>query len=153
MKNKEEILPFLLRVRTKTYAGKGGDVKPAFNGSKQLEYKEDKWFYRDVFYVGNGIFTGLEIVHYQKKPVWTMSYYGNFKGMTEEEIDSVLRKALLEKWETARTWESVKWQEKDYKYVCEPAFEGSIEEMAGTEKIMKDGEQVYFFYYAGGIII
>ncbi len=64
MKNKEKILPFLLRARTKTYAGKGGDVKPAFNGSKQLEHKEDKWFYRDVFYVGNGIFTAFGCLHF-----------------------------------------------------------------------------------------
>ena len=152
MTTKEEVLQFLLKARTKTYAGGKGKVTPVFDGSTQLEYKEGDWFYRDLYYTGNGIFMGLEVVYLQQKPIWAMSYYGNFKKMTEEEIDKILRKALLENWQTTRTWKKVEWEKDDYKYVCEPDFEGSIEELAGTERIFKKGREVYTFYYAGGLI-
>lgn len=159
--DKEKLLQFLLKARIKTYAGGGGKVKPVFKDSDQLEYKEDDWSYRDVYYTGNGIFMGLEVVYYQDKAVWSMSYYGNFKKMKEEELDSILRQALLDNWEKARTWQKVEWEKGDYKYICEPdkaedleqeEFTGSIEEMAGMEKIFKHGKDVYTFVYAGGLI-
>jgi hypothetical protein len=151
--DKTDLTAFLLKARTKTYAGGGGKVKPVFAGSDQLEYREGDWLYRDVYYTGNGVFMGLETVYFQNEAVWSMSYYGNFKGMTEEEVDSVLRKALMENWETARTWRKVEWKKGKYEYACAPDFEGSIEEMAGAEKISKNGEEVYRFFYAGGLLI
>jgi len=150
--DKEKLLQFLLRARTKTYAGGGGKVLPLLSGSDQLEFKEDDWFYRDVYFTGNGIFMGLEVVYFQDNPVWSMCYYGNFRKLSEEEIDRVLRKALLENWQTARLWKHVEWESENYKYVCMPDYEGSIDEMAGSEKIFKEGQGVYFFYYAGGFI-
>ncbi len=150
--DKEKLVQFLLKARTKTYAGSGGKAQPAFNGSDQLEFREEEWFYRDVYYTGNGIFMGLEGIYYQDKPVWVMSYHGNFKKMSEEEVDSVLRKALLDNWGTARTWQRVEWKKGDYEYRCEPDFKGSIEEMAGMERILKNNEEVYNFFYAGGLI-
>ena len=152
MFNKEELLQFLLEARTKTYAGAGGDVEPTLKDSKQLEYKKDEWFYRDVFYVGAGLFMGVETIYFKNDAIWAMSYYGNFKGMSEDEIDSILRKALLENWQTARTWQEVRWEKDGFKYICEPDFEGSIEELAGNEKILKEEKEVYHFFYAGGLI-
>lgn len=152
MLNKKQLLQFLLKARTKTYAGGGGKVQPVFNGSTQLEHKEGDWFYRDLYYTGNEIFMGLEAIHYQGKPVWAMSYYGNYKGMTEEEIDKILRSALLANWQDTRIWKYVEWEKNGYKYICQPDFEGSIEELAGVEKISKKGKEVYKFHYAGGLI-
>lgn len=152
MLNKEKLLQFLLKARTKTYAGGGGKVEPAFEGADQLEYKEGDWLYRDIYYTGRGIFIGLEVVYYRDKPVLAMSYYGNFKEMSEEEIDNILRKALLENWQETRIWKEVEWEMGEYKYVCKPDFEGSLEEFAGLEKIFKKGKEVYRFFYAGGLI-
>jgi hypothetical protein len=150
--DKEKLLQFLLKARTKTYAGGGGKVSPLLVGSDQLEFRENDWFYRDVYFTGNGIFMGLEVVYFQDNPVWSMCYYGNFRKLSEEEIDRVLRKALLENWQTTRLWKYVEWEFENYKYVCIPDYEGSIDEMAGSEKIFKEGQEVYFFYYAGGFI-
>ena len=159
--DKEKLLQFLLKARTKTYAGGGEKVGPVFKGSTQLEYREKNWFYRDIYYTGNGIFMGLETVYKDEKPVWAMSYYGNFKKMSEEEIDKVLKEALMVNWQKVRIWEKVEWSKGDYKYICEPdkaedlereEFTGSIEEMAGIEKIFKHGKDVYTFVYAGGLI-
>jgi len=152
MLDKEELLQFLLKARVETYAGDKGKVKPILNGSVQLEHIEGEWLYRDIYYIGNGIFMGLEVVHFQDKPIWSMCYYGNFKKMTEEETDKILRGALIDKWQKARLWNKVEWEKDEFKYICEPDFEGSINEIAGMEKIFKSGEQVYTFFYAGGLI-
>ncbi len=151
--NKTSLKNFLLKARTKTYAGNEGRVKPILNGSKQLEYKEGEWIYRDVYYGGNKIFVGIETVYFKNKAVWSMSYYGNFKKMTEKEIDLVLRVALLENWKTARTWKRVVWEKGKYTYMCEPDFGKSVEEIGGTEKILKNRKGVYNFFYFGGLLV
>ncbi len=152
MFNKEELLRFLLKSRTKTYAGSAGEVKPLIKNSKQLEYSEDDWFYRDIYYVGNGIFIGNETVSFKNELIWAMSYYGNFKNMIEEEIDNILKEALIENWETTRIWEDVDWEKGEYRYICKPHLNGSIENLTGSERIMKNGEEIYYFFYAGGVI-
>lgn len=143
---------FLTTARTKTYAGGGGKVAPVLPGSDQLEYQEGDYLYRDIYYTGNGIFMGLETIYYKGNPAWSMCYYGNFKKTTEKEIDDILRKALIENWQTTRLWNYVEWLSGSYKYVCVPDYQGSIEEMAGSEKIFRDNQQIYYFYYAGGLV-
>lgn len=150
--NKTLLTNFLLKARTKTYAGNVGKVKPILRDSKQFEYKKGGWLYRDVYYTGNGIFTGIEVVYFKNKAVWGMPYYGNFKKMTEKEVDLILRTALLENWKTARTWKSVKWRKGNYEYVCTPDFKGSVKEIAGSERIFRNKKEVYKFFYAGGLL-
>lgn len=150
--DKKKLTTFLLKARSKTYAGSGGKVTSAFKDSEQLEYKEGKFFYRDLYYVGNGLFMGLETVYFNDKPVWSMSYYGDFKKMTEEEADEILRGALVAKKDTTRLWHKVEWRKNDFKYLCIPYNLKGIDEIAGTEEIYKRKEKVYFFFYAGGLI-
>lgn len=150
--DKKHLTNFLLKARTKTYAGNGGKVKPALKGSKQLEYKEKNWLYCDRYFTGNKIFIGIETVYFKSRPVWGMSYYGNFKKMTEYEVDSILRRALIEKWKIARTWKTAKWKEGNYKYISVPNPRGSISEMSGTERIFKNRKEVYSFFYSGGML-
>lgn len=149
--NKDKLLQFLLKARTKTYAGDEGEVESAFEDSKQLEYKKDDYLYRDIYYTGKKKFMGLETIYYQQQPVWSMSYYGSCTEEPEEIYD-FLKEALLKNWKDARTWKEVEWEKGDYKYLCKPDFEGSIEEMAGMEQIHKKDEQVYSFFYGGGLI-
>lgn len=148
--NKEILTNFLLKARTKTYAAGIGRVESALSGSKQLEYCDGELLYRDVYYIGNNIFPGIETIYYQSKPVWSMSYFGDFKKLTEEESDRILRGALMEKWETTRMGNRVEWSDTEYEYICNGS--GSIDELKGEETITKNGEVVYFFYYAGGFI-
>lgn len=150
--DKNKILEFLLKARTKTYAAAMGEVEPALPGSVQYQYKEDSYLYRDVYNIGNGIFMGIETVYFNNKPVVSMSYFGNFKQITEAEADNVLRKALMDNWDKARLWHHAEWKKENYKYVCEPDRTGNLDEFSGSETITKDGEQVYYFYYAGGFI-
>lgn len=147
-----ELEKFLYNARTKTYAGAGGKVEPALSGSTQLEYAEGDWLYRDVYYTGKNTFAGLETIYYQGKPAYSISYYGNWGAMTEEEIDKILRGALIANPET-RGYKKIEWQKDDFEYSCTPdSFSKSIDEIGGYESISKDGEELYRFYYAGSLL-
>ena len=146
------ILDFLLKARAHTYASGAGKVKPVFPDLFQLEYQENNLLYRDIYNLGNGLFMGLETVYMQNKPLFSMSYFGNFGKITEKEADTILRKALIENWHTTRLWHNVTWKSKNYEYSCKPNSNGSLTEFSGKEKILKDGIEVYYFSYAGGYI-
>ncbi|OGM15907.1 hypothetical protein A2V56_04795 [Candidatus Woesebacteria bacterium RBG_19FT_COMBO_42_9] len=150
--NKKKLVTFLTGARANTYAAGKGKVKPVFPGSTQLEYKEGDWLYRDIYNLGNKIFVGLETVYFKGKPVWSMCYYGDFKKMTEKEIDEILREALIKYKDKVRLWYQVEWKNKNFKYICTPDSREGIEEVSGLEEIYKDREKVYYLYYAGGLI-
>ena len=152
MLNKEKLEEFLLKARTKTYAGAGGKVNPVLNGSKQLEYQEEDWLYRDIYFNGPKIFMGTETVYLKRKAVFAMTYFGDYQGMTEREADKILKGALMANWQRVRIWKPVRWEKDTYQYICTPDFKGSIEKMAGKEEILKQGKQVYQFFYAGGVL-
>lgn len=149
--NKKNLVDFLIKARANTYAGGEGKVAPAFPGGYQLEYQEGDWLYRDFYNLGNAIFIGLETVYLKSKPVWSNCYYGNFKGMTEEETDKILRRALTENKDT-RLWRKIEWEKDGFTYLCIPKFKTGIDEVSGTEEIYKGKEKIYFFSYAGGFV-
>lgn len=141
---------FLFKARLKTYAGDGGKVPSVLKGSSQLEFTEGDFLYRDVYYTGKNTFVGLETIYYKEKPAFSMSYFGNWGTMTEEEIDLILRGALIANPET-RAFTDVKWEKDGFVYECATETD-SIDEIGGTEVISKDGEQLYYFYYAGSLL-
>lgn len=150
--DKNKLLKFLIDARTKTYVSGGNKVVPAFPGGHQYEFKDGDWLYRDFYNLGNGIFMGLETICLKDKPVWSNCYYGNFKEMTEEEVDKILRGALVANKDKARLWYEVKWTKENFSYLCSADSDGSLDEMSGTEEIYKGKTKVYFFFYAGGMI-
>jgi hypothetical protein len=146
-----KIESFLIKARTKTYAGSIGKVGAALNGSKQLEFREDDMLYRDVYYTGKNTFYGIETVFKNNEPIFGMSYYGNWGNMTEDETDKILRGALKDNPKT-RLYKEINWDKDDFSYNCTPDITEGIKEIGGTESISKNGEQVYVFYYAGGML-
>ncbi len=149
--NKKSLTSFLIKARSKTYAGNSGRVEPLLIGSNQFEFKQGDWLYRDVYNNGNGIFVGLETIYLKNTPVWSMSYFGNYKKLTEKEVDQVLREALIDKKDTARLWGNVEYKSGGYSYKC--AGYGSVDELGGSEKLFKKDKEVYVFFYAGGTLI
>ena len=146
----DELLQFLLKARIKTYAGDSGKVETVFKGSDQLEYEEGDFFYRDVYYTGKDKFNGIEVIYYKGKPAWSMVYHGNWSTMTEEEIDRILRGALIANADITRINKQVEWSKDNFVYRCDG--KGTIDELYGIETITKDSKQVYRFDYKGGII-
>lgn len=151
MIDKKKLTDFILNARTKTYAGNVGEVEALLTGSKQFEYSDGEWLYRDIYNQGNGKFVGLETIYYQGKPVWSMSYYGNFEKMTEEGADAVLRKALIDNWDKVRLGNNVTYKMDDG-FVYKNQGSGSIDEVEGSEEITQNGKVMYYFYYAGAFI-
>lgn len=141
---------FLLSARTKTYAGATGKSDALLPGAVQYEHIEGNFSYRDTYYLGNGIFAGLETVFLEGKPVWTMSYFGDFSKMTEEQADGMLRTALQDLWKKTRMYTVVEKSYPTFEYSCEG--DGSFEKVSGTELIKVNGNVIYNFYYAGGLI-
>lgn len=152
MSDVKDIEKFVIKARTKSYAGSAGMVEAALNGSKQLEFSDGDLLYRDVYYIGKNTFYGIETVFDKNLPVFGMSYYGNWGDMTEEETDKILRGALMDNPET-RLNKDIEWQKDGFTYICEPGSTDGIDEIGGTESISKDDEQVYVFYYAGGMLV
>lgn len=150
--NNIELENFIIKARTKTYAGDGGRVTANLLGSTQLEFLENDFKYQDVYYTGKNTFYGIETVYFQEKPIWGMSYYGNWGEMTEEEIDKVLRGALIANPET-RLYKKINWTKDKFSYECIPQTTDGIGEIGGEETIFKNGKRAYVFYYAGSLLI
>ncbi len=148
--DKKLLEKFLLNARTKTYAGGTAKSKPLLPSSVQYDSVDGDFSYTDVYFIGNGRFPGLETVYYKQKPVWSMSYFGDFSKMTEEKADKMLRKALIENWQKTRLYHMVEKDYGEFTYTCEGS--GSIDMLEGSESIDVDGECVFYFYYAGGFI-
>lgn len=148
----KELEQFLYKARTKTYAGAGGKVNPLFSDSTQLEYAEGNFLYRDIYYTGKNTFVGMETVYMNNKTIYGTSYYGNWGEMTEEEIDNILRGALIANPET-RSYKKMAWEKDGFIYTCTPdSFSKSIAEIGGYESISKNDKEIYRFYYAGSLL-
>jgi len=152
--NKEEIAKFLFKGRRLTNAKAGGQVSPAINGTEQTEYTEGDWLYRDIYFNGKNSFSGIDAVYYQGQPVWASSYFGKFQGITEEELDKILRQTIVDHPDT-NAWQEVKRQKyNDYEYENIPGSASqSIDEVSGVERVLKDGTEVYVLRYNGGMLI
>jgi len=72
-----ELAAFLHAAKFATYATQGdqASVTPLLPGSKQLEFRNGDFFYRDI-YAGLFYFVGQEIAYFRDTPVWSMSYAG-----------------------------------------------------------------------------
>lgn len=127
-----------------------GRTAPLLGGSEQFEHAEGPWLYRDVYYQGNGIFPGIEVVHHDGRPVWSMTYFGDYSSMTEGQADGMLQPALLALAETARTHQHVEEDFGAFRYVS--AGSGTPAELEGFEEIVVAGQRVYWLRYAGGFI-
>jgi hypothetical protein len=149
--DKGKLETFLFNARAKTYAGSAGKVMALLPGTTQLEFTEDEWLYRDVYYNGKDGFIGMEAIFYQNEAVWSMSYYGHYYGITEEEIDKYLKPSLLANVET-RGRKKIYEQYDGHRYICEPDFDRGIDEIAGLETIERAGKMIYHLFYAGSLL-
>ena len=147
--NFEELKKFITEARRKTYAGEGGSVEsPLLNGSHQLEYKKDKYFYRDIFFAGQKNFIGQEVVYLNNNPIWSMVYSGSAEP---EGITPFLKKSLTVLSEKCRFGEKCELKENNLLY--KDNGQGTLERFGGEEQISKQKKEVYKLNYHGGLIL
>lgn len=157
---RDEFIQFLLRAKRNTYAGQGDDasVAPALSGSKQLEYAEGPFLYRDVHY-GMTMFAGQETVYYEGQPVWSMSYGGAVALTITAETAAILQARMiyhflreaLERITLERPYRGPDRYERG-EYIYEDRSHGDLNYFAGHETIVYQGKQVYDLHYTGGFL-
>ena len=66
----ESILDFLVDAKRQTYSSQGDDasVSPLLIGSRQLEYRNGTFFYRDIYF-GVAYFVGQETIYKVEQPI------------------------------------------------------------------------------------
>jgi hypothetical protein len=150
------VLDFLIRAKQHTYAAQGDEasVSPLLAGSRQLEYREDPFFYRDIYF-GVNFFVGQEMVYIEEQPYWSMSYAGGVSAsMTQQEdvqkIYAFLRSALRR---VSREWifrGPDEFSDGTYRY--ENQQDGDFTIFHGAEIIRENDKIVYMLRYNGGVL-
>ncbi|MDP3244459.1 MAG: DUF5680 domain-containing protein [bacterium] len=151
--NIKQLSEFLVKAKINTYASSGeGGEKILPDGSKEFEFKEGEFKYRDRYF-GFNPFLGEEIVFQNKKIVLGMNYYGKIvsKIVPPKEIYQFLREVLrsVQKNKPFRGPDRLK--KDNWEYFNK--VKGTVEEFKGEETIFYKGELVYKLTYHGGIIM
>lgn len=146
---------FLCSAKAATYAAQGDDasVAPALPDSRQLEYRDGEFLYRDI-YVGMFRFVGQEVVYLNGRAVWSMSYAG---GLAQDDLPDAarpvyafLRRALLAPPPELPVRGPAVLATDGLRYVCN--CEGSLAWFQGSERITQDGAPLYTLRFAGGLL-
>ena len=153
---REALANFLLRAKRHTYASQGDEatVAPLLSGTKQREYRDGLFFYRDI-YVGMAYFVGQEIVWYQNHPVWSMSYAGGVAPAVTDHaaigaLYAFLRLALHQGTVAQPYRGPAVVREGSYVYTNQS--EGTLETFWGHEWITDHTQLVYALHYSGGVL-
>ncbi|MEO7021662.1 MAG: DUF5680 domain-containing protein [Ktedonobacteraceae bacterium] len=152
----DELIHFLLHAKRRTYAGQGDNasVAPLLLGSKQLEYREAPFFYRDIYF-GMTSFVGQEVVYFRERPVWSLNYAGGVTPEITERDEVHAIYAFLQQTLQLVTYERPyrgpqRYQTNLYRYL--DANQGDIIRFHGEEMIMSGGKRVYELRYSGGML-
>jgi hypothetical protein len=147
----ENFQRFLVTAKKHTYASGNGVTDPVFPGSKQLEFSEGNYLYRDIYF-GSVQFIGQETVFFKGSPIWSMFYSG---GITNKDADrgsvfEFLREALMHPEAEVPIRGPDHIQQGDMEY--ENLLTGTITMFHGFERILKSKVTVYLMHYGGGYV-
>jgi len=156
-----ELARFLVTAKRRTYAGDGKELtNPQRPDFKELVFEDGLWNYRDS-YTGYFMAPGQEVVRFDEKPVWVMSYWGGmlheFSGdrVLARETFDFLKKALRGVSLDAPFRGPRNFTLENFRYSS--SYEGDITDFNGAESIMKDMEfgarTVFRQKFGGGLVI
>lgn len=148
----KQLSKFLVKAKISTYAsgGEGGE-KILPDGSKEFEFKEKEFKYRDRYF-GFNPFIGEEIVWQNEKMVWGMNYYGKItpEMIPVKQIYQFLQEALKRVTENKPFRGPNNFRQGDFEYFNKA--EGTLEDFEGEEKIFYKKQLAYKLNYNGGLI-
>jgi hypothetical protein len=154
--NQKPFVDFLVEAKKRTYASEenGTSVRPLLNGSKQLEYQDGNYVYRDIYF-GSAFFAGQEVVEYEQQPIWSMVYSGGIiiPDVSREQLASIyafLRQALRLVNAAAPYRGPQHFEDGPYTY--KNTYHGTLELFYGEEYIFAHGQKVYELRYSGGYL-
>jgi len=149
----KQLSKFLVKAKINSYASSGeGGEKVLPDGSKELEFEEKEFKYRDRYF-GFNPFIGEEIVWQNEKIVWGMNYYGKIISeiVPAKQIYQFLQEALKKITENKPFRGLDNFKQGDFEYFNKT--EGNVENFNGEEKIFHKKQLVYQLNYNGGLII
>ena len=144
---KDRMIPFLIKAKKATYAGKGAEAPSSRIKSHDLIYREDEFLYYDT-YLGGEKFAGEETLWTAEKPYWSMNYIGRVTG--ENFSGDFLKEALLNVPVDMPYRGPEQYSRGDYAYEC--TVSGEFEWFQGHEVIFYQGTEIYDCYFHGGLI-
>ena len=146
---------FLVAAKRATYAAQGdaASVSPLLLDSKQLEFREGDFLYRDI-YVGMLRFVGQEVVYFGNRAVWSMSYSGGMSEGVERSlirpVYAFLRQALTAVPDHLPLRGPASFEEGSMSYALR--CKGSLDRFDGFEEIIRSDERLYELHFAGGAL-
>ena len=157
--DKQSLLEFLVIAHTHTYAAPS-EVRKRYKckksilpGHKDYDFADSGWRYHDS-YAGKIWAPGREVVFYQGKPVWTMSYQGKVPDdLSEEFIEKVfafLKKALMSINSKLPFRGPEKFKEDNFEYSF--LIKGDYTYFTGKESIKYKGREVFFQDVMGELV-
>ena len=147
--NLDELRKFIIESAEHGY-GAGVATKTETDGSHTISYESGNFKLNDNFFGGEP-YGGREIIFYQNKPYWMMVYYGAVTAKIDHNlVYEVLKKALMSypKDLPLRGPENLKNGEFEY----QNKWQGDLKSFSGREIILKDGKEIYFADYSGGLV-
>ncbi|MCK5466518.1 XRE family transcriptional regulator [Candidatus Parcubacteria bacterium] len=151
--NTKQLNKFLVKAKINTYASGGEKQEEKLSdGSKELEFEEKEFKYRDRYF-GYNSFIGEEIVWQNEKTVWGMNYCGEIVSeiISAKQIYQFLKEALKKVTEDKPFRGPDNFKENDFEYVNK--IRGMVKKFEGRETIFYKGKSVYELSYYGGMII
>jgi hypothetical protein len=146
---------FLRAAKAATYAAQGDDasVAPALPDSRQLEFREGAFVYRDI-YVGMLRFVGQEVVYLGERALWSMSYAGglapNVAAAAARPVYAFLRCALVAPSAELPVRGPRELTVEAMHYACN--WQGSLQWFEGSESILQEGRAVFALRFSGGML-
>lgn len=146
---------FIRTAKLTTYAAQGdaASVPPLLSGTKQLEFADGEFLYRDI-YTGMQYFVGQEIVYRYAHPIWSMAYHGGLitepSHSSAAAIYAFLRSALRQCPPDIPLRGPASFSLDDFTYTCE--VHGTISRFTGLELITMQGSGVYELHFGGGTL-
>lgn len=141
------IIPFLLRAKSQTYAGKGLEISASRTASHDYQYREGEMLYYET-YLGSEQFAGQEAVWVAEQPLWSMNYQG--RVLAEGFSGDFLKQALLHGTPENPFRGSSRFTQGEWLYQC--SWKGSFAWFTGEESIWRAENKIYECLFHGGTL-
>lgn len=152
MINLNELKSFLVKAKKATYASGDESIKVVNeDNSTTLIFENGDWKYHDNYFGGEP-YGGREVVFFQGKSVYIMTYYGwvDEKVTEVKEVYTTLQQALSLIPEDKPYRGPKEYSQNNYSYINN--FNGEINNFSGEEVIKFGENEVYKAKYMGGLV-
>ncbi len=148
----ENIISFLREAHANSYAsGDASKQVKETDNSTTFTYDKDNWHYHDNYFGGEP-YGGREVVFFDNKPIWMMTYYGTVASSVEDfsDIYAFLQEALKQGTDDYPLRGPQKYEAEGLTYSF--YVDGTPSKFVAMEIIKKDGKVVYSANFAGGFV-